>query len=490
MAKTSAIGALVNYTNDIFISYATANSAIANRIYYDLIRSGIKAWLYENDGEIGIDFRTEIFRKLEQTRYLCLIDSQYARNSNYVQEECIYFNNLITSEGNNQRKIIIILVENHYDWREKEIFHKQNDLRHIDLTNVDFYDSKERYKKSLDNLCEKCGMRYLEWSNIASERDLIKELSVNDKLDDSEKKTIVSDYQNFEKRYNQNSKKCIDRINIIINDCESLGIDAITPYLALGRIHADLYNHEKALLTFKSVTNKFPADARGWSALGAANFYLSQYDDALEAYKRSLEIINNQQKNQYLVAHKGEIIHNLIFTYIMLDDIKNARDCLSELESEFLNMPEIKIAEIKILFYENEIKYALQLYEIIDFLTTQKYLNPLQINLSLADICFQFSKYYASNKPLESMKFLEKCQFLVPNNLEYQACLAHCYYYNEMIDKMSEIIQEGLKIIPNTDIEYYYYGLLKYCNNEICESKKFYKKSKLKHWPFYKYLIK
>lgn len=479
-------------SDNIFISYATEDSTYAYRIYYDLKRSGLSVWLYERDGKFGENFRNEVINKLHKMTYFFLIDSQYARDSKYVKEECLYFNNIIKSEKSKKRKIFIALIESPGKWRDKELFEKQNEIRYIDFTGIDHYDSREKYKSGMDLICNICGKEYIEWSQLPSERDFIKEISTCRNLNDDDRNILETDYKNFEKRYYQKSNNSINRIKIIINDCELMKISAITPYLALGRIQADLNDHNAAQSTFQMISKKFPLDARGWCALGSAYFYSMNYNEALHAYEHGLKLINQQIENPYVKVHRGELIHNIIHSYLKMGKIKNARQCLLELNPEFRKLPEIKIAEIKILFHEDKHSIAHQIYNDLNFLYDNTNLNPSPINMALADVDFQFAKYYSTNQPNQpqkSMKYLENSNYLAPYNLEYKANLALYYHCNHLSKRKKEIIKAGLKLVPNTDSEFYYYGMLKYFNNEIESSYQYYFKSKLTKWPFYSDLI-
>lgn len=52
--------------NLIFFSYAWRDRPIAMRIYYDLIRSNLKVWRDQIDGEPAANFKEEFLRKIEE----------------------------------------------------------------------------------------------------------------------------------------------------------------------------------------------------------------------------------------------------------------------------------------------------------------------------------------------------------------------------------------------------------------------------------------
>jgi hypothetical protein len=484
--------------NLLFVSYSTENSNIAHRIYYDLIRCGIKAWLYEIDGQIGNSFRKEIFNKLHSTRYFCLIDSSAARNSIYVNEECNYFIALMNQNNSNLR-FISCQIEQIGKWRDKQHFKNQNDIRYIDFFNygkfdeskrLDRLDAKEKYRAGIEKLCEVLGTDFIPWATIPNWRDFEKEITALN-IDTENTEILVSDYKNFIKRYRSNSRNAESRIKIIINDCDNLGVKLLTNYLALGEIQVNSGKKLEARTTFKELISVFPDDARCWAALGASDFYSAKYNSALENFSHAISIMSANKDNQYYQKHYGEVLHNQVRVFIALNRLTEADKALNSLSGNFRELPEIRIAEINLLIKSDKILLAEDLYlKLSKQLNENTILNSRDVKYSIAEIERNFGEYYSRNGyPLNAVKHLETACAMDPNEVRYAAELLLLYYATGRIQEGFNLIYESYKLKPKDEVDEYFYGLICYLNGETGHAKQYYNRSKL-NWSYYTELIK
>src|SRR6185436_5903967 len=304
--------------SSVFISYATADSRTALRIYYDLKRSGATVYLYEKEGETGINFSKEIYSTIERSKFFCLIDSSNSRKSGWVKDECAYAYSIFKKGTGFPEKIIPCIVEENGPWfLENELFMGQNTIRGIDFSGYDYLDYKEKYKESVIKLIQELKIEYRSWSELPRDRDFEKEISLY-KISDNLKSFMIRDYKNFVYSKQVNSETSLSRILNLISDCRKNSIKIVSCYLAWGAILADSYKDKEAFEVFRECIKLFPEDARSWAALSAAQYFLEQFDQSLISLNKALEIITINPDNQYMQSHYTELLFNKIQLLIIL----------------------------------------------------------------------------------------------------------------------------------------------------------------------------
>ena len=73
--------------HDVFISYSTKNSDIANKICYLLENNGLQCWIAPRNIASGKNYVDEIARGIKSTKIIVLIFSKYSQESKYVNNE-------------------------------------------------------------------------------------------------------------------------------------------------------------------------------------------------------------------------------------------------------------------------------------------------------------------------------------------------------------------------------------------------------------------
>lgn len=473
--------------NDVFISYSTLDNKFAFRIYSDLLRSGLKVYLYERDGEIGVKFNEEISHIIQNSKHFCLIDSPNSRKSKWVKEE-INIAYKKHSEDPGKFKFIPCFIESTKDswFREDEHFPNQSSLRGIDFSCIDYLDYKEKYKKAINELCNECGSDFKPWSDSPRDKDFEKEIGSN--LTDEQREFLLNDYRNFVFFYSIKSKTSLVRIQNIIEDCEILKIKIISCYLAKGTILADNDEDKKAFEVYKQATIDFPYDARSWAALSASQFYLNNYEESLFSINNSIKIIEENKENDYLQRHYNEMIYNKIQILIELYYIDEAEFILNSLSSHE-HLPEFLIAHIRITLIKNEFTIGNRLYRKLSENYYDFNLNSKHINLLIANIEYEIGKKLAN---IGNTLMAERHYNIATNAnkkcIQYFGELVLLKVYNKSWD-LEGTLNEGLNLHPISNNDLYFYGLLKFLNNELEAASYYFEQSKKAGWPYYNKLI-
>lgn len=472
---------------DVFISYSSVDRRLAYRIYYDLMISGANVYLYEKTGENGVDFRSEIFAVLDGAKYFCLIDSPNSRKSEWVNKEIRYASDLIQNKRGLLRKIIPCIIDEKGDWfAENEHFNGHLLIRGIDFSGTDRLDYKERYRGSIELLCLTIGIEYTPRSTLPRDRDIEKEVAILD-LPDEIKKFLISDYKNFYHSVANNSPTQFSRIESLIADCNILGIELMSCYLAQGSVFADCDDDRRALEVFTNATIKFPDDARSWAAQSGSLFYLSRHEESLHSLNKAISIIEENSENKYLQNNLSNLLINKIQLLIQLGRFKEARDILISSQLKYTT-PEYLIAKIKISLLENQVflgKEWITLKENYYFYAlNSRYLNDL-----IADMEFCIGRHYTSIHNIHKavIHYNEACKAM-PNNIQYQAeffLLQSCL--NKLETEKLKKIEHTLT--PKTDTDYYYMGLIHYLSGNSGLALEYYKKSNKSHWRYYSFLV-
>ena len=74
----------------VFFSYSHRDKQIAQKIYWDLIRSGISVWRDQINGEPCANFKEEFLKKVEECEIFFVLDSaNYRSNSTWCLLEIV-----------------------------------------------------------------------------------------------------------------------------------------------------------------------------------------------------------------------------------------------------------------------------------------------------------------------------------------------------------------------------------------------------------------
>lgn len=76
-----------NIKHDVFISYSTKNSDIANKICYILEKHNLKCWIAPRNISSGRSYIYEIAEGIRSTKIVVLVYSSYSQQSKYVNNE-------------------------------------------------------------------------------------------------------------------------------------------------------------------------------------------------------------------------------------------------------------------------------------------------------------------------------------------------------------------------------------------------------------------
>ena len=91
--------------HDVFISYSTKNSDIANKICHILEQNDLKCWIAPRNISSGRNYIDEIASGIKSTKIVVLVYSKYSQASKYV-------NNEIKMAFSNNKPILSFNIDN------------------------------------------------------------------------------------------------------------------------------------------------------------------------------------------------------------------------------------------------------------------------------------------------------------------------------------------------------------------------------------------
>lgn len=103
--------------HDVFISYSTKNSDVANKICYALEQNNLKCWIAPRNIASGKVYVDEIADAIKSTKIVVLIYSTFSQQSRYV-------NNEINMAFSNNKPIISFNIDNTMPSEEMEYYLK------------------------------------------------------------------------------------------------------------------------------------------------------------------------------------------------------------------------------------------------------------------------------------------------------------------------------------------------------------------------------
>ncbi len=471
-------------TKPIFFSYSWKDQAIAMRIYYDLVRSSLGIWRDRNNAEKeNFHLLKNIYTKIDLANHFLLLDSSSSRTSFFVQKEISYF---IEQQRNNpNKKLIICLVEDKLKTQvEKELFEGQNLLLYFDFSNIELYDTHKKYKNSINDLIKHFGSSFTPWTNLPDGKDFEDEVSVH-KILDEDRKTLMSDFENFKHRHLNEYPNLDKRLLVLIDDCKKLNVDSITPFISLGVLYAELGQKEKnktklvkAKNIFLESIEKFPNDPRAWRGLGGAAYHLSDYQtskNALEqainktlesgnkSYLKYLELIKENKAEALL---KLEQYHEalIIFSHLLEDAIK--KNCITP--DHFID---VAFCYLKLN----------QLQKCEDTL-----LNGISVFPNNSNLLIEMGRYKVEVEAYnDAAYYYKRALKFRPLDLKLLASLCMLLYHNGSEDEFYYYANKLFMLQPNSTFDYYLLGNVYFFYNDIPRAIECFYNSKGEHGPYY-----
>lgn len=465
----------------VFISYNSADSYYAFRIYYDLVRSGIKVYLYEKVEELGVNFEKEIYDAINQSSHFCLLDSSNSRNAEWVKKECKHASKL--KERGKDIEIIPCIIQEIGNWfYNNEHLEKQSHMRGVvfpPLTN--HLDNNESYRSAIVKLCKSIGIEYIPWSEIPHKRDFEKELATL-KITDETRLFFSNSYENLLFVNKANLKTQLIRAKAIHEECKYYQLRILALELALGDLLFNERKTEVALDVLNASISHFSDDIRPLYLVSLIYFQQRDYVRSLEYVEKALKIIKRSSNDSYLKTHQIEFLFNKLEILIALEKYEPAWNLLDSIQ-ENKDRPEYLIAKVKLSLFSN--KFWLLDYEKLKRCYYHFESNPKRLNMQIADL-----EFYLGRKCIgeESLKHYRQARLLNFDCVNY-----HAEYFQVMFClnqlKDSELKDSLIYLQPKSKEEHYYYGLILFLNNAQKEAIRYFKESSQLGWPFYDDLI-
>lgn len=454
---------------DVFISYSVADSNIAMRVYYDLVRSGVKAYLFEKEAEIGVPFNQEIYDTLDHIKFFCLFDSPHARSSTWVRKECDYALSRKTA-------VIQCVVEERKEWfHRNELFNGQAFIQGIDMFGIDRLDYRNIYRSAIETLCSIFNSNYTPWSDYPAGRDFEKEVTLH-KVPDNTKLFLMSDYSNFVYSVKIASDTSLNRIDTLIYDCQAARANVAVCYLAKGKILADIDRDTEAKDVYEKMTAMFPDDARGWTGLSAAQFYTFDLVSSLQSIDTALELIERDPLNNNNWAHKPEQTLKKFQLLLAMKRYVEARALFDRELKHMVETPELRIAEVKLeLMERNSISPVYR--KVVK--SYQFQLNEHQLNRLIGDLEYHIARHFAERGDyISAILHYETAVIANPSAIQCMAEL--CMVLHSMADsRKTECLKKGLALKPSSANDDYYYGLLLFLAGQHSQAEQCYRRSGL-----------
>ena len=336
------------------MSYASPDGGFAKHIYEDLRRSGVDVWGFEENQRFGIDFIDRFTSELQLRQVFCLLDSNHARESTWVRQECRIA--LDCRENDSNFIILPCLIqrlEENANWYSNELFKGQNHLAYLDLT---------QYENGIRKLCKLIGTAYIPYSDVQRDCDFwaeIQQLRL--------KRDQLQELDQLYKRYCSTRNDCPDTaikwLREVIVYLDDLGAEnVVTPRLALAVIHSNSDQHKEACQVFERLSRISPSDPRIWAGLAGARFFLGDYQGALVDYRHSEKLVRENGDPQDIV-HLVELMHNIAWTILKIGDPSSAWEVLQDLPVIAEHEPNIAELKGKICLERGRITEAAKYFE-------------------------------------------------------------------------------------------------------------------------------
>lgn len=391
----------------VFMSYSWRDSNIATRIYNDLIRSQVKIWRDQIDGDPIEDFQKEFLSKIDECDYFLLLDStNYRMRSKWCYTElsrCI--------ENQNRRnapRIIVCLLEADGNWRtnytnknQENLFTRINTLKYHNFY-FSGYDNNNTYKQSISDICTILGLSFIPWGDMPNNQDLMDELFYiqDSEINKDDANCIMEEYHiilNKIKKERYNNLRT--HFRIWIDDCKALNLNLYFPewtyaiWLANNENINDMYESANIL---KTLINEFPNDPRAYRGIGCLDATLNKYDDALKYLLKAYELVQLEANNHQKDYCEFEILYNISQSYINIGKFHDALTYLHKGYELMIRQETFNIDIIKNIDFASNM-YGVNIKERIKFLNDCIYKFPLESEIyKLIGLCFIDEKDYNS----------------------------------------------------------------------------------------------
>ena len=107
----------MSHDHDVFISYSTRNSDVANKVCYVLEKNNLKCWMAPRDILSGRSYVDEIAEAIKSTKIVVLVYSKYSQDSKYV-------NNELSMAYSHNKDILSFNIDDSLPEREMEYYLK------------------------------------------------------------------------------------------------------------------------------------------------------------------------------------------------------------------------------------------------------------------------------------------------------------------------------------------------------------------------------
>lgn len=284
---------------NVFLSYAKENSPVVTRVCDDLNRAegDLAVWCYEKTSRFGVDFRREYADRLRKSDCVVLFDSAAARRSQYVRDEIEIW------QATPDIELLICLVQPEGDWRQEELFERQNYIVYFDLTD---------YEDGIRKLCEHFGLVFRPKFVMPRDRDFDEEMRRHGgalSLDDRQR--ILDQYDYFRSAFGHDPRTAEAQLIVLIAQyLRPHALEIVSPYLALGVLQIEAGSYGEAADTFGIVIDRWPNDPRGWAGRAAAHYQSDRYREAADDLRRCLVAIDKASNPEHR-AHRAEVALNL-----------------------------------------------------------------------------------------------------------------------------------------------------------------------------------
>lgn len=361
---------------DIFISYTIEDSAIARRIYDDLIQSDKRAKIYlfektEADKKKGEDFWKEIIAAMNDVKYFLLIDSARARASEWVIRECEEAMQLL-DQGKIQ-KIIPCQIEPDGDWRkpvaagiepaQPSLFSRINRFTRINLYGYTTFDHEDIYRDEMKALCHTCDLNAKSFSDSPEAIDFQDELA-DLKLDMPNKEILVNDYKYFLHRKKSDLDNAKRRLETLQDECRKLGFSDenglrfFTLDMSMAFLQIESGDEDGAFATLKHITTSFRHEARGWNALGRMQTHRGAFADAVSTQNTALACIEKDANANdiFLQSNKILVLYDKIRALIDAGDIREAIKTFEKIEATYHDSVSYRMIKAHVRIKQGDLK--------------------------------------------------------------------------------------------------------------------------------------
>ena len=457
----------------VFFSYAWRDMGIAQRIYFDLKRSGVNVWRDRVDSPPTGNFREQYLKVIDNCSHFIMLDTvNYRKYSNWCKDEIDRF--FAEKEKDPSKELVICLVppkgeKPNGKWRKEELVPNQDLYKYINFgitsdgnamtwqfrlkkwifnlfklsvspPDVCIYDNEKNYVKKIVELCAVFGVKYIPWLEQDCEQDLLDELKENANLSEKDREIITSDFENLRYLWSKNNPTTEIRIRNFIMNCESLSYTGFTPHMLL----LDYLSAQKRFKDCEEILNqlkkRFPDEPRIIRWLGTVCLHLNKYDEALLHYNKSIEM-SNKPKHKKQKTYLNSIMLNICAIYRKQGNYESALSILSELNDKQNELS--KNEYIKYIEYQTSCNTRLNNFENnFDLLNDalQKYPESSKLYELLGNYYLRKNDNNKANEKFNmALENIKKNDFSISNYIINYVSLADAYSRTKSKQKIREI---------------------------------------------------